>query len=82
MFSALLKLGRRLRYWVRRDLHERELREEIEEHRQIRGAASVASPDLRAEEARAVWIRRPSDLTPLSFYRRSSLLAATPGERR
>ncbi len=56
MFSALRKLGRRLQYWVRRDRHERERREEIEEHRRMRGAASVTSPAFRAEEARAVWI--------------------------
>jgi hypothetical protein len=56
VFSGLRKLIRRAQYWMGRDRHERELREEMEEHRRLRGAASVASPAFHAEQARAVWI--------------------------
>ncbi|MFN7924090.1 MAG: ABC transporter permease [Bryobacteraceae bacterium] len=56
MFSALRKLVRRVSFWLRRHQHERDLAEEIAEHRRQRGAASVASPALHIESARAVWI--------------------------
>lgn len=56
MFFALRKLGRRFGYWIDRDRHERELREEMEEHRRRRGVASLPSPAIRIEDASAVWI--------------------------
>jgi len=56
VFSGPRKLIRRLRFWLRHAQFERDLREEIEEHRRLRGAASVVSPTIHVEDARAVWI--------------------------
>lgn len=50
------KLIRRLHYWLHRDEYERDLREEMEEHRRLRGDASVTSTAFHMEAARAVWI--------------------------
>ncbi len=56
MFSILRKLARRIAFSLNRAQHERDLAEEIEEHRRMRGAASVPSPILHLEASRAVWI--------------------------
>jgi putative ABC transport system permease protein len=50
------KLRRRLHYWRNHGQLECELREELEEHRRLRGDASVVSPARHIEDARAVWI--------------------------
>lgn len=55
-FAPLSKIFRRLRFWLQRERLERELREEIDEHRRLRGPASVPRPAVVMEEARAVWI--------------------------
>lgn len=64
MFSGLRKLSRRLSYWWNRDQHERELREEMEAHAQLRGRPAFGNTAAHAESARAVWI--PSALEELA----------------
>ncbi|MBS1829413.1 MAG: ABC transporter permease [Acidobacteria bacterium] len=56
MFYALRKLTRQIQYWLHRGQRERELREEMEEHRRMRGAGSIARTSAHMEDARAVWI--------------------------
>ncbi|MFN7934406.1 MAG: ABC transporter permease [Bryobacteraceae bacterium] len=45
-----------MQYWLHRSRYERELREEMEEHRRMRGDQSIPRTAIHMEDARAVWI--------------------------
>jgi predicted permease len=54
----LMRMIRRLRYWLRARRHAADLAEEMAFHRELAGKAAFGNATLAAEDARAVWLPR------------------------
>jgi putative ABC transport system permease protein len=55
------RLLRRLDYWLHRERHDAELREEMAAHRAMLGRPAFGNETLAREDARAVWVWRWAD---------------------